>query len=888
MSLDEFEDQTGQPNKDQGSSVEPVPVKKRGRGRPRKDGSDLDPAASPVTSNTVPPVAKKRGRPPKEKHSATELVVNLTSDLAESEKQLSEISSKIASSEQKLKSQVEVSFVEPEVQAETQISFVESEVQSEIPFIEPTDLGVIEELKLEGHNDNLLPAKTISISLDEADFAAADQNKEVQGTIDPEEVVDLLRLQGGLHKVKLDNIKYIEYGALVVDIENGTGKITSDDGKPKPISYPKPKPLLVLKNQKKRFYLLSMAVAHLLDIKLDNFIVRAITAAVRFPFIHPKGEVYAIEKSTCQSILPYEIFSGSREGIMSEFWKCWFKSFESKQIIFVADDLDNIKRYVYSKSVPTYKEISELEALVVVKTWIKQVMPLGVSSIDTVGFYKTLLQYLATEQPISIDKFYSMMPVGAFFKDGAATLEPGNKQIKLLEYNQSIVTPKRVINSNFVFPSFKVDNEGHAKIAMGEDTINFLRVICGSDNYNLNVLRVFLRNVITAKYEGRNWQSALYLYGAPGTSKSMWIELIKSLIPPEQVQEFSRTQNQFSASQLKHCSVLIVSDLQLLLKQHTDVFRRILGRDQLTFEEKYVQGFDMIEPYCQVMIVSNEPPQSYTLFSEDQALLDKLIRVYLGPELQIPTDLQVADMREHLNPYMSDIFNWSVHVPKAELQHFIRAVDLNMFFDQAHNETLTGLPAFLMQCMCFGKDDDFVPTSDIKAAFINWLEIQGELSATSKGLGLLMLGKAIENLFANTFGVNCKMTRMYIKGKDRTSIRPHGFKGMRCTDGKTYANVDDKYLLKIKSSGRAMELPDPFSSDQVVTWFQNPDDDSTRVALASTQREILERREKALQLPSSSSSGINVIKEAKEDEESNELPPVTQDDLFNSSELSEF
>lgn len=50
-----------------------------------------------------------------------------------------------------------------------------------------------------------------------------------------------------------------------------------------------------------------------------------------------------------------------------------------------------------------------------------------------------------------------------------------------------------------------------------EDTVNFLKVICGENAYNMSVLRAFARQILTAPAEGRNWQSALYLWGAPGT-----------------------------------------------------------------------------------------------------------------------------------------------------------------------------------------------------------------------------------------------------------------------------------------------------------------------------------------------------------------------------------
>lgn len=87
--------------------------------------------------------------------------------------------------------------------------------------------------------------------------------------------------------------------------------------------------------------------------------------------------------------------------------------------------------------------------------------------------------------------------------------------------------------------------------------------------------------LLDLKEKRKNWQSGLFLYGAPATSKTLWADLAKRLIPKSRIQEFSRTQNQFTAGQLEHCSLLIVSDLVELSSKQFEVIQRILGRDIL-------------------------------------------------------------------------------------------------------------------------------------------------------------------------------------------------------------------------------------------------------------------------------------------------------------------
>jgi hypothetical protein len=59
------------------------------------------------------------------------------------------------------------------------------------------------------------------------------------------------------------------------------------------------------------------------------------------------------------------------------------------------------------------------------------------------------------------------------------------------------------INATYGKPNFKVEG----KIVMQQFTFNFkVGLICGSLSYTLMVLQVFIRNIITARYEGENWQ----------------------------------------------------------------------------------------------------------------------------------------------------------------------------------------------------------------------------------------------------------------------------------------------------------------------------------------------------------------------------------------------
>lgn len=286
--------------------------------------------------------------------------------------------------------------------------------------------------------------------------------------------------------------------------------------------------------------------------------------------------------------------------------------------------------------------------------------------------------------------------MGEPFKNIFAQVIQGQPEVTERPYGPDIIVEAEPINAAYAKPNFRVEG----KIAMQQSTLNFLEVICGSSSYTLMVLRVFIRNIITARYEGRNWQSAVYLYGAPGTSKSVWSDLIKGLVSPNAIQEFNRHQNQFYVGQLAECQVLVVSDLTQITPKQIEVLKRVLGRDTLTHEKKYESEFGVIAPYCQVLIISNHPPSHFWLFNSDQAVMDKLIKVYLGPQYQIPSKFQIANLGTRIDKYLPDIFNWAMFCKHTLLKYFIRAVDLNALFDsEMGGQDLRGIPAFIQSCV---------------------------------------------------------------------------------------------------------------------------------------------------------------------------------------------
>ena len=616
----------------------------------------------------------------------------------------------------------------------------------------------------------------------------------------------------------------------IIDIISG--EITTQKGNV-PIVPPRPyiNPLH-FEHARRRYYLFAAAYSLTSGCNLSPFIVRMITAAVMAPYRFSSDTIKSLKG---KSALPYSELIRSHEGMLAYIWSLTLNDTES--FVHVADELNHIKRYQYTNTQPTYRTILETEAVSLVYKWLERLFVEVPDAVDNTSFHLRFLKYLAAKHCLTQEQFESKTPVGGFFKNVVAKLDPKSAAVETLNYSAEIVSPQEIIQQDYEKPVFipsaaRIDK---STICISQVTRNFLEVLCGSDPNNQNVLRVFIRNVLTAPFEGRNWQSALYLHGAPGTAKSVWVELLKKVIPAEYVQEFSRHQNQFTSNQLAKCRLLIVSDLTEITPKQKDVLKRVLGRDSLTQEQKYESDIGMMEPYCQTLIVSNTPPEGFDLFASDQAVLDKLIVVKLGAELIIPPEFQIANIGRMLDRVCTDIFNWAVHCKEENLQYFIRAVELNKI---AASKELTGLPAYIQSCMykVDSAKDHFTTTADIRTSFENYCQHTGENYA--------MYAKSSDKSFADAltqaldfyFGETFKQSRY---SKRKMGVRPFGFKDLAVTNGKDEYPQDSPAAFKLVVRGRDITLGDPFESDGVVAWMNSHSEPSL---LEEAQMKILQNR----------------------------------------------
>lgn len=135
--------------------------------------------------------------------------------------------------------------------------------------------------------------------------------------------------------------------------------------------------------------------------------------------------------------------------------------------------------------------------------------------------------------------------MGLPFKNAFAELIYGATDIALSKYDKSLFT-EEVIPHDYELPKFENDH-----IIFKKETKLFLETFCCSHKRFYNIFCGFSRILLSAKTEGRKYQTCLWISGPPGTMKSTWPNVLKLLVAKSRVQEQSKQITPFTADQLQ-------------------------------------------------------------------------------------------------------------------------------------------------------------------------------------------------------------------------------------------------------------------------------------------------------------------------------------------------
>lgn len=115
---------------------------------------------------------------------------------------------------------------------------------------------------------------------------------------------------------------------------------------------------------------------------------------------------------------------------------------------------------------------------------------------------------------------------------------------------------KRVNQQEISNPMLAVKN-----ILENEAFKAFIEALTERDPIKVVCLRSIIQRILFSAQEGTEYQCGFWLYGKPGTSKSIWLEIAK-LVSENSIMEIAHNNNQFTASTIEGKKLLILSDFE--------------------------------------------------------------------------------------------------------------------------------------------------------------------------------------------------------------------------------------------------------------------------------------------------------------------------------------
>nr|YP_009728240.1 putative plasmid-associated DNA primase [Colemanosphaera angeleri]QIA47176.1 putative plasmid-associated DNA primase [Colemanosphaera angeleri] len=374
-----------------------------------------------------------------------------------------------------------------------------------------------------------------------------------------------------------------------------------------------------------------------------------------------------------------------------------------------------------------------------------------------------------------------------------------------------------------------------------------LENLCMNDPYIYSAIRGTLRTILTAPIDGDLFQSALWLCGPPGSSKSVIADLFKRFVPKETIAEFAHTTNQFTGSSLANKRLIIFSDTVGLSQAQFQMVKPLLGRDALRNERKFLNEVTSVSSKAAIIFVSNFHPSEIPHIKADEAVLEKLIVVQFPAEAAIPPQLQMPKFVDYMDKFIPKIFNWAMFTPPSVLRNHIRAAAYNNILRSRQDPaSVGGLSGYIMEYCVYSSDpDDVIFINDIKQSIKEDSEKTGDdylrtlVTETRYKESNAQLGSSIVTTIKNVF--NRSVTYQRYTRRDKGVTRPMVIKNMawKPKDGIPLPETHEPFEFKF--GNLKTQLDEPFYAEQRICWLKTALSQSDY--LYQNQKELKEYRE---------------------------------------------
>ncbi len=132
-------------------------------------------------------------------------------------------------------------------------------------------------------------------------------------------------------------------------------------------------------------------------------------------------------------------------------------------------------------------------------------------------------------------------------------------------------------------------------------------------------------------------------------------------------------------------------------------------------------------PKCQVLFISNRSPEEFPILNTDPAILEKITVVRYQPESIIPED-QIADLKQNLDFFVPELFNWAVSAPQKSLILQTRSKVYREFIKASGKGSERGFQEYIRTEFWYvpSKENDVIPISEILAHLELYINKSGD------------------------------------------------------------------------------------------------------------------------------------------------------------------
>lgn len=607
---------------------------------------------------------------------------------------------------------------------------------------------------------------------DDESYSVTPEPNEVKIELSSNEDTEFEKLIDSADTVDLPLYTLTKRTDILVDL--GSGKVYSRGCQPnmwKPIKQLTKPVALLFEKERRRYYFYVFAATFILNIQVSQTNYRICEASI----------VVTRDKGLSHSAIPHPgLLDKSELSLLLDLWKYAREIFPL--LVLVGDRYGDVSHNVDTGNNPTSREITQFEALNVIKRFLCRVFAgAPPADIDKNTFCIEFLRSLSAETSTSRKVFDEKCLRGMVnFDNGFQLIENYCMQGELLSHDNT----QFLTNSPTILPYVNLSFDSQRQeILLPDNTQLFLTNLCCDDDYIMRILRAFLRTVISSRGEGR-MPSCVWVWGPAKCGKSLWARLAQVFCRDICVQEFSKTKNQLTSGELDGCRLLLLDDVTEITDNQLTVLKLVLGCDTFSSQEKHKNGFAGINPNCQVLVISNYPPSSFSNIRNDSAIMDKIIEVNYPKNSGIPQELQTPNI--NIDIYVSDIYNWAlslshkqslIHLKSLPYQEALRIVK------QADNR---GMAALLTECFYYTEDDNqFVSMNDFKKIAQDYIDSTGDndlvvlFSNKSKGPKSRLISQAVLDAMVHCYGKEIsygrRKTQIGHKGDSDGIQRPMGF-----------------------------------------------------------------------------------------------------------------